>query len=465
MEDRLKSKQSPSRLSLPKKLERPVRWLIATIQGECGPGKEFEVPLRHLVLKGGRGSAKSHSVGRILVNIGVNLPIRILCTREIQKSIDESVYQLLEDVIDELGFNGFYDLKKKTIDGANGSRFLFAGLRSQDVAKLKSTERIMLCWCEEAHVLSEKSLDVLAPTIREENSVIIYTYNPELEDDPVHARFALDPQEDVCVVDMNWRDNKWFPKVLDKERLRTERTDKSPNKVKYNWIWEGHVLPAVEGAIFAEEVAQFQSDGRFMSLDHDAKGKVHIVMDLGYGVTTWALWQKFASTMQCIDYYEFYNSKYSIMSVIVRKDYPNVRWGKMFMPHDAAHKDPKTARSHKDVMRQLEWEVEDIPQIGIENYIDEGRELFDNAYVSNIERQADTSQASYVRGGKRLIQCIKRFRRQVPETTGHPGLPMKDEFSHGGETWCYTAVVAEEMTNDLQHIPDPYAGFRGAYAG
>ena len=187
-------------LWLPKKLEHAVHWLVATLQEECGPGQEFEVPLRHLVIKGGRGSAKSHSVARILTNAGVAQPIRMLCTRETQKSIEESVYQLLTDVIDDLGYGGHYNIKKTTIDGANGSSFLFAGLRQQDIAKLKSTERIMLCWCEESHVLSEKSLDVLSPTIREENSIIIYTYNPELEDDPVHARFALEPQDDVCVV-------------------------------------------------------------------------------------------------------------------------------------------------------------------------------------------------------------------------------------------------------------------------
>ena len=435
------------KLSLPKKLESAIRWLLATIDGECGEGKEFEIPLRHLVIKGGRGSAKSHSVARALVNIATQRSIRILCTRETQKSIEESVYQLLADVIGELGFVETFDLQKTTILGP-GSQFLFAGLRSQDIAKLKSTERIMICWVEEAHVISKKSLEVLTPTIREDNSVIVYTYNPELEDDPVHAEYALDPQPDVCVVDLNWRDNKWFPKVLEGERQRTHRNDKTKGKTKYNWIWEGHTLPAVEGAIFAQEVGDFQSEGRSLPLSHDAKGRVHIIMDLGYGVTTMALAQRFASTVQFFDYYEFYESKYSLMSAVVRKDYPHVRWGKVFMPHDATHKDPKTATSHKKVMANLGWDVADIPQIGVENYISEGRELFANAYISSDEREADQDGISYERGGKRFLQCLKRFRRNVPETTGHPGPVLKDEFSHGGETWCYTAVVVEELTND-----------------
>ena len=447
-------------LWLPRKLEHAVHWLDATISGECGEGKEFEVPLRHLVIKGGRGSAKSHSVARLLANIGVNYSVRMLCTRETQKSIEESVYQLLCDVMTELEYDDHYYKKKTTIDGANGSAFLFAGLRQQDVAKLKSTERILLCWCEESHVLSEKSLDVLTPTIREENSVIIYTYNPELEDDPVHARFALDPQPDVCVVTLNWRDNPWFPEVLKKERQRSYDTDKTEGKVKYNWIWEGHTLPAVEGAIFAKEVYRLQEQGRIMPLEYDGRGLVHVIMDLGYGVMTAKLVQKFASTVQVIGYYEFTHSTYHDMTLVLQK--LPYRWGKVFMPHDAAHRDPKYGKSHTEVMKELGWKVEDIPQIGVGNYIEAGRELFNNVYISN------TDDDEYG-GCKQLLRCLKRWRYQMSETdTGsqktHP--PMKDEFSHGGETWCYTAVVADKLVNDDLKVKDPYKALRsGGYAG
>ena len=103
-------------LWLPGKLRYAVKWLIATIDGECGPGKEFEVPLRHLILKGGRGSGKSHSVARILVQIGVLRAVRMLCTRETQKSIEESVYQLLIDTIAELEYESLYNMKKTTIE-------------------------------------------------------------------------------------------------------------------------------------------------------------------------------------------------------------------------------------------------------------------------------------------------------------------------------------------------------------
>jgi phage terminase large subunit len=428
-------------------------WLLATIDGECGPGERFEVPLRHLIIKGGRGSAKSHSVARMFVNIAKKYPIRLLCTRETQKSIEESVYQLLSDVISELGYEDFFLQKKTSIDGENGSSFLFAGLRQQDVAKLKSTERILLCWCEESHVLSEKSLDVLTPTIREKNSVIVYTYNPELEDDPVHARFALDPQPDVCVVDLNWRDNPWFPEVLNKERLRTLKTDKTEGKTKYNWIWEGQCLPAVEGAIFAAEVARMREAGRVRPLEYDRSGLVHVVMDLGYGVMSAILVQKFASTVQIIGYKEMYHSTYYDLTKELEKlDY---RWGKVFMPHDASHKDPKYGKSHYQVMQELGWKTEDVPQIGVESYIKSGRTLFDNVYI------ADTEECGV------LLRCLRRWKYQMTDNSGSMKTlpPMKDEFSHGGEAFCYTAVVADKLVNETHQIADPYAALRtGSYA-
>jgi len=458
-----KTTEDPT-LWLPKALEGAVRWLVATLENKAGPGKvwidtanrkeyTWDAPLRHLVIKGGRGSGKSHSVARILDNIGVNMPVRMLCTRETQKSIEESVYMLLTDVIAELGHSEHYDIKKTTIDGSNGSCFLFAGLRQQDIAKLKSTERIKLAWCEESHVLSEKSLDVLTPTIREENSVIIYTYNPELEDDPVHARFALDPQPDVCVVTMNYRDNPWFPEVLEKERQRTYRMDKSEGKVKYNWIWEGHCLPAVEGAIFTAEIARLKEQGRIRPLDYDPRGLVHVVMDLGYGVMAAILVQKFASTVQVIGYHELYHSTYHDLTMELEP--LKYRWGKVFMPHDAAHRDPKYGQSHTEVMQGLGWTVEAIPQVGVENYIEAGRELFNNIYISD-KPECD-----------QLMRCLRRWRYQIADTsTGTTKItaPLKDEFSHGGEAFCYTGVVADQLINEDHVIADPYAGLRSGYA-
>ena len=275
-------------------------------------------PARYKVAYGGRGSGKSWNVARILLLKAAERPLKVLCTREIQRTIKDSVHSLLSSQIEAMGLSGFYTITKDAITGQNGSEFIFAGLREQDITKLKSLEGVDICWVEEGQVTTQRSLDVLIPTIRREGSEIWVTFNPELEDDPVYDMFVVNPEDDWIVIPVNYSDNPWFPGVLEDERKRMYRTDDTPGRSKYHWIWEGKCLPAVEGAIFAREVATLYEEGRVRPLDYDNKGRVHGVMDLGYGVMTLALWQRFASTMQLVDYYEMTHSTYAELTAKVR---------------------------------------------------------------------------------------------------------------------------------------------------
>ena len=419
-------------LKVPKKLEPAVKAITNRL-------------VRYIALYGGRGSAKSWSVARILLNIGRHMPLRILCTREIQKTISESVYQLLIDQITLMGLDGFYTYTKDSIIGLNGTQFLFAGLRQQDITKLKSMEGVDVVWVEEGQVVTDKSWSVLIPTIRKEKSIIIVTFNPELDSDPTYVRFVETPPPNSIVIPMNYMDNPWFPDVLESERKYLFETDKSPGKAKYKNIWEGQCMPAVEGAIFAHEVAKLFEEHRVRPLDYDPSGLVHGIWDLGWGVSSVILVQRFASTVQVIGYLERSHATYHDMTLELKER--KYRWGKMFMPHDATHKDPKYGKSHFDVMEELGWKTAQIPNIGVENYISLGRDMFANLYVSDNDEC------------KQLIHCLRRYKRQIPATTDHPGHPMKDEFSHGAEAYCYTAVVADELTNEDSKVADPYKGF------
>jgi len=120
---------------------------------------------RYKIVYGGRGSGKSQNIARILLQAGRHAKERILCTREIQKSIRESVHALLVDQIHEMGFEGFYRVTRDEISGANGTQFIFAGLRTEDMSKLKSLANVTKCWVEEAQVVTDKSWQVLIPTI------------------------------------------------------------------------------------------------------------------------------------------------------------------------------------------------------------------------------------------------------------------------------------------------------------
>lgn len=189
---------------------------------------------RHKIARGGRGGGKSHTIGRLFLLMGMQRRIRILCTRETQKSIKDSVHKLLSDKIAEMGLEAFYEVQRDTIKGANGTEFLFSGLRDHTVDSIKSYEGVDYCWVEEAHSVTERSAQVLIPTIRKEGSEIWWSYNPDQTDDFVHV-LAENPDDDTLVVDLNWSDNPWFPTVLDKERRKLAAI----NDDLYQHVWEG----------------------------------------------------------------------------------------------------------------------------------------------------------------------------------------------------------------------------------
>ena len=213
-------------------------------------------PKRYKILFGGRGSGKSHSVARMLVILASTKPMRILCTRELQMSIRESVHKLLSTIIDDIGMHDFYRVEQSGIYGVNGSQFIFEGLKN-NTTKIKSMENISICWCEESEAISENSWDLLIPTIRAQGSEIWIVFNPADEMDDTYQRFVspylteleandgIFENEDVTVVQMNHEDNPWFPEELQKEMERCKVQDYK----KYLHIWEGQCIADYDDSI------------------------------------------------------------------------------------------------------------------------------------------------------------------------------------------------------------------------
>jgi phage terminase large subunit len=173
---------------------------------------------RYKVLYGGRGSAKSWSVARALLMRGIQKRLRILCTREFQNSLADSVHRLLADQVELLQLSAFYTVGKSAILGANGTEFRFAGIR-HNISKIKSFEGFDIVWIEEGQTVSKNSFDVLIPTIRKAGSEIWLTFNPELEEDDAWQRFVVGPaRADSIIRQVNWRDNPWFTDELRAEK-------------------------------------------------------------------------------------------------------------------------------------------------------------------------------------------------------------------------------------------------------
>jgi phage terminase large subunit len=197
-------------------------------------------------------------VARYLVCLALQGPTKILCTREMQNSISDSVHKLLSDVINDHGLSPYFDIMRNEITAFNGSSFIFKGL-AHNVESVKSTEGVDVCWVEEADKVSQNSWDVLIPTIRKPGSRIIVTFNPTHEDDPVYQMFVVNGMPDAIVTKVSYLDNPHFPAVL-KAELEYMR---SVDYEKYLHVWEGHTRTISDAQIFRGKfvVEDFSSDG------------------------------------------------------------------------------------------------------------------------------------------------------------------------------------------------------------
>lgn len=201
-------------------------------------------PKRRNYIYGGRGSGKSHDVAEYCLFRARQDKIKVLCTRELQNSIADSVYSLLKNKITDMHLDYFFTVYKDRIVGNNGSEFIFKGIHN-NVSEIKSMENISIAWLEESQSLSRESIDVIVPTIRAPGSILIFTFNPYKDNDPIYMEMK-NATEDDLVIKANYSDNPWFPEEL---RLEMER-DKKNDYQKYLWVWEGECLGLSDAQIF-----------------------------------------------------------------------------------------------------------------------------------------------------------------------------------------------------------------------
>lgn len=199
---------------------------------------------RRNYIYGGRGSGKSHDVAEYCLFRAYQKKIKVLCTRELQNSIADSVYSLLKNKIADMKLDFFFTVYKDRIVGNNGSEFIFKGIHN-NVSEIKSMENISIAWLEESQSLSRESIDVIVPTIRAPGSILIFTFNPYKDNDPIYVEMK-NATEDDLVIKANYSDNPWFPEEL---RLEMER-DKKNDYQKYLWVWEGECLGLSDAQIF-----------------------------------------------------------------------------------------------------------------------------------------------------------------------------------------------------------------------
>lgn len=290
------------------------------------------LPARYKVFYGGRGAAKSWNYARALLLRAANRSTRILCCREVQNSIRDSVHKLLKDQIDLMGLGAHFQVLDNEIRGANGSTFIFKGLRHNQ-NEIKSTEGVDIAWVEEANTVSDDSWRTLIPTIRDEDSEIWVSFNTGHKLDPAWQRFVVNKPHDAVVVKVGYQDNPWLPATLRAEMEHLKATDYD----EYLHIWEGHLQIFVNGSIYRNQLGNAYKQNRVGVVPHDPNLETFTFWDLGRNDST-AIWfmQAIAGQHRFIDYYE--NRLKDIPHYADKLDEKRrergMRYGGHYMPHD-----------------------------------------------------------------------------------------------------------------------------------
>ena len=387
-------------------------------------------PHRYKVAYGGRGSGKSWGAAISLLAQGAQKPLRILCAREFQNSISDSVHALLADQIKKLGLEGFYEVQNTAIYGKNGSEFLFAGLK-HNVTKIKSFEGVDICWVEEAQTTSKSSWDVLIPTIRKNGSEIWITFNPELDTDETYKRFVINPPSNAKVVKVNWSDNPWFPDVL-----REEMEDLKARDIDaYLNVWEGNTRQVLDGAVYANELRKAQEESRIKDVIIDKSIPVSTFWDLGWSDMTsiWFVQVIPGGEVRVIDFYQDCQKPIDFYTALLQtKGYT---YRDHWLPHDAEHKN-MTGRSVKEIVENMGLPVRITPKLSIADGINAARMLMNRCYFD---------QTKCAEG----LQALRHYRYDVdPDTKMFSTKPLHDQHSHAADAFRYVAVGLDERPND-----------------
>ncbi len=379
------------------------------------------------VLYGGRDGVKSWSVARALLILGTQRPLRILCARETMDSIRESVHQLLVDQIVRLGLESFYVALQSEIRGKNGTEFVFAGLRKQTVSSIKSYEAIDICWVEEASVLSRRSMTILLPTIRKPGSEIWFTFNPDLETDPVYQDFVIAPPKGAVVVKTSFHDNNW----LSPESREKIETLKQRDPDTYHHVYEGGTRSTVEGAIYKAELIAAEKEGRIRSVPYDHSRSVDAFFDLGFGdrVSIWAA-QRIPFETHIIRYFE--GDHQAIGYYLREMQSWGYIWGTCYLPWDGATKELGTGKSIEDVMRANGFKVHVVRRLEVHHGINAVRTLFPQLYFDHA-------------GCADGLQYLRRYQWGPPTNLGvQRREPLHDDASHPADALRTLAVGIRE---------------------
>ena len=385
------------------------------------------------VFHGGRGGGKSWEIADFLLIEGAKKKHRILCCREIQKSIKQSVHKLLSDRIAALGLGAFYEILETEIRGKNGTEFSFAGLLSHTVESVKSFEGATITWIEEAQTVSAFSLSILIPTVvRTHKPMVIMSMNPKLPSDAVYSQYVLGGRDDTVVVQINYTDNKECPAEL----IALAEQMKADDYDQYEHIWLGKPKEVADGAIYKSEFEQIKRENRICKVPHDPNLPVYTSWDLGILDPT-AIWffQVYGKEVRVIDYYEANNEPLSHYARILDEKAQSFgyRYEKHFAPHDIAARDLSSGVSREQTMATLGYRMTKGARLGVEDRIEATRQMLRNCWF-------DAEKC------KHGVRALQNYRREFNDKLDQfKATAVHDWASHGSDAFGEGALNINKM--------------------
>lgn len=419
-------------------LPRKLKFLL-----DCAPYK---------IAYGGRNSLKSHSFAAALLTLGIAQDLRILCAREVQKSLAQSVHQLLQDKIEALDYTDLYDVTDEAIRcRVTSTLFRFTGLSDHTAESIKSYEGFDIAWIEEAQAVSKRSRQMLFPTIfRTPKAEIWESFNPGMDTDDCWERYVINPPEGAIVVEMNYRDAiacGWW--TDEQEKLR--QYDLVYSKADYDNIWEGKPRSTVAGAIYTSEITDMVREQRFRPMPYDPRLPVHCIWDLGWNdrMVLVMVQKPQPSVLVVVNYLE--DSRLTYAEMIAARKELRYNWGDDWLPHDSVQHHPTSGTNAKKQLQGLGCRVKDIPKSNPEARVRSARMMFPRVYLDNTKRETSPDRPDKVLGAAWLMERLKRYKRHVPkskELEGEEASPVHDINSHGADAFGGLAEIVDRIRNE-----------------
>ncbi len=404
-------------------------------------------PSRYKGAWGGRGSGKSHFFAEKAIEDSMPGGMRIICIREVQKSLKESAKRLIEDKLKALGLNERHGFKvfREVIETPKDGVIMFQGMQDHTAESIKSLEGFDRAWVEEAQTLSARSLQLLRPTIRGENSELWFSWNPRRKTDPVDVMLRQGTIPTGAVVaKTSWKDNPWFPSVLEQERLDCLRDDAD----QYDHIWEGGYVTVATGAYYAKRLAEARQNHQIGRVAADPLLTYRLFADIGgTGAKSdaFVFWvaQFIGTEIRVLNYYEAQGQDLATHIAWMRKEGYTTENSKIWLPHDGATNDKVYDVSYQSAFKGAGYKVEVIPNQGkgaAAKRIEEGRRLFPSIYFNEATCQ----------GG---LEALGWYHEKT-DAVRNIGLgPEHDWSSHGADAFGLMAVAYKMPATQHKKIP------------